>query len=396
MGSLALLLCLLAAPVDPDSGISDFIEPDDAGVTESTDAGGAVAMMDAGVRVPDAGADVKIIPVLAPAYTPELSFLINAGGVLGWNTPGSPRSSFTLIAGGSTIGAFIAQARLTSYLLEDRLRLSAFVDVRDQPDHYFGVGFVNGFTRPQGPDTTAYRRTSWHVAPVLQVRMKEGLPLFFGAHLEHTGTFSRNISAGMEADSDFQDRGGAKVINSGLGFSLTWDSRDVPINPRHGLFLSAQWMGYGSWFLGNTQWSAFSFDYRQTVTLVHEGTLNWQVKYRTAIGDAPWTDLTQLGTPWDLRAYRWGRYRDTSAGFAVVEFRYMLPFKQDTIWARLGVAGWVGVGAMGHGVLPNFLQLLPAIGVGLRVRLQDRANVRIDFGIGRDSFAFYFQFLEAF
>ena len=383
MGSFTLVLCLLAAPVDPDSGVSDFIA--DAGVTERTDAGGA-----------DAGADIKVIPVLAPAYTPELSFLINAGGVLGWNTPSSPRSSFTLIAGVSTIGAFIVQARLNSYWLEDRVRLSAFVDVRDLPDHYFGVGFVNGLTRPQGPQTTAYRRTAWHVAPVFQVRMKEGWPLFFGAHLEHAGTFSRQISEGMAADPDFQARGGAKVINSGLGFSLTWDSRDVPVNPRHGLFLSAQWMGYGSWFLGTTKWSAFSLDYRQTVTLVREGTLNWQVKYRTAIGDAPWTDLSQLGTPWDLRAYRWGRYRDVSEAFVVTEFRYMLPFKPDTIWARLGVAAWVGVGVMGDDALPNFTQPLPAVGVGLRIRLQDRTNVRIDFGIGRESFAFYFQFLEAF
>jgi outer membrane protein assembly factor BamA len=366
MGSLVLVLCLLAAPVDPDGH-------------------------------PDAGTDLKLIPVIAPAYTPELSFLINAGGVLGWNTPSAPRSSFNVIVGVSTIGAFLSQARLTSYWLEDRVRLSAFVDVRDQPDHYFGVGFVNGLTRPQGADTTAYRRTAWLVNPVLQIRMKEGLPLFFGTVFEHGGTFSRQLSEGVANDPDFRARGGAKVINAGFGFSLTWDSRDVPVNPRTGTFLSAQWVGYGSWFLGSTQWSAFTLDYRQTVTLFREGsTLNWQLKYRVALGDAPWSDLSQLGTPWDLRAYRWGRYRDTSATFAVVEYRYMLPFAPESIFARLGLAAWVGLGALGHDALPNFTQLLPAVGVGLRVRVQDRVTVRLDFGLGRESFAFYFQFLEAF
>lgn len=372
MGSLALVLCLVAAPVDPDAG---------AEVATS----------------PDAGTELKLIPVIAPAYTPELSFLINAGGVLGWNTPSAPRSSLAVIAGVSTIGAFLSQARLTSYWLEDRVRLSAFVDVRDQPDHYFGVGFENGLSRPQGADTTAYRRTAWMVAPLLQIRMKEGWPLFFGSVLEHSGTLSRQLSDGVALDPDFQARGGAKVIDSGFGFSLTWDSRDVPVNPRTGTFVSAQWVGYGSWFLGTTQWSAFTLDYRQTVTIVPQAsTLNWQLKYRVALGDAPWSELSQLGTPWDLRAYRWGRYRDVSATFALVEYRHMLPFAPETIFARLGLAAWVGLGALGHDALPNFTQLLPAVGVGLRVRVQDRVTVRLDFGLGRESFAFYFQFLEAF
>ena len=163
---------------------------------------------------PDAGGglDFKVIPIVAPAYTAELGFLINAGGVAGWQTASAPRSSLAVIAGVSTIGVLLSQARLTSFWLEDRVRLSALVDVRDQPDHYFGVGFANGLTRVQSAANTSYRRTAWQVAPVLQVRMKEGLPLFFGTVLEHSGTFSRQLSVGVEADPDFQQRGGARVI----------------------------------------------------------------------------------------------------------------------------------------------------------------------------------------
>ncbi|MDP3152995.1 MAG: BamA/TamA family outer membrane protein [Archangium sp.] len=358
MGSFALLVCLLASP----------------------------------------GVELKVTPVIAPAYTPELGFMVVAGGVAGWSASAdAPRSSLAVVAGAGTVGAFLTQTRLTSFWMEDRVRLQAFIDVRDQPDHFFGVGFENGLTRPQGAESTAYRRTAWLVTPQLQVRMQEKLPLFFGTVMDFTGTRSRQLSPGVAADPDFQARGGASVINSGLGFSLTWDSRDEPVNPRKGLFLSAQWLGYGSWFGGTTQWQSLTLDYRHTVTLFREGsTLSWQVKYRTAWGGVPWSELSQLGTPWDLRAYRWGRYRDTTAAFALLEYRFMFPFPKDTIWARLGAAAWVGVGALGGGPLPDVTQPLPAVGVGLRVRVQDRVTVRLDFGLGRGSFAFYFQFLEAF
>jgi outer membrane protein assembly factor BamA len=315
---------------------------------------------------------------------------------MSWNgSREAPRSSLTVVAGASTVGAFLVQARLTSFWMEDRVRLSALVDARDQPDHYFGVGFQNGLTRPQGLDTTAYRRTAWQVTPHLQVRARSSL--FVGTVMDFTGTLSRELSPGVAADRDFQARGGERVINSGLGFALTWDTRDVPVNAWQGMLLSAQWLAYGSWFGGTTRWQSLTLDYRQYVTVFREGsTLTWQFKHRSTWGDVPWSDLSLLGTPWDLRAYRWGRYRDLTAAFALLEYRFMFPFPQETLWSRLGMAAWLGVGALGETPLPDVTKPLPSVGVGLRVRVQDRVTVRFDFGVGRESYAFYFQFLEAF
>ena len=352
----------------------------------------ALAQTDGGIE------RLALTPVVAPAYTPELGFLLAAGGVLGWSADAqTPRSSFALVGGASTVGAFLVQGRLTSYWMEDKVRLAAVLDVRDQPDHFFGVGFTQATTRVQGAETTAYRRTAWQVNPHLQVKIRPSL--FFGSVLDFTGTFSRALSPGVQGDRDFVTRGGVHIINSGLGLALTWDSRDVPVNAWKGLLLSVQWVAYGPWFAGTTAWQSLLLDYRHYVTLGGEGsTLCWQLKHRSTWGDVPWSDLSQVGTPWDLRAYRWGRFRDASATTALVEYRLMLPFPQDTLWARLGVAAWVGVGAMGPGLVPDFTpsQLLPSAGVGLRVRVQDRVTLRLDFGVGRGSYAFYFQFLEAF
>lgn len=345
-----------------------------------------------------AQSDVKILPVGAPAYTPELGFLIAGGGAMQWNgdanVPTLRRSSLTLIAGGSTLGAFLLQSRLNAFLQNDETRITANIDVRDQPDHYFGVGFRNGFTRPIGADTTFLRRTWWNIDPTLLKRLTG--KLYAGVVLQFSGSVGRELSPGVANDVDFAQFG-PSIINTGVGLTLQLDTRDVPVNAYEGVFLAATWTGYGPALGANTAFHAVSVDYRHYVTLFRRGsTLAWQVKYRTALGDAPWSELSQVGTPFDLRAYRWGQYRDRTGLTAVLEYRFMLPFDPESLFSHLGLAAWAGVGAMSPTLLPDFTQVLPAAGVGVRVELLQRVTIRVDVGFGRDSRAVYFNFLEAF
>ena len=76
-----------------------------------------------------------------------------------------------------------------------------------------------------------------------------------------------------------------------------------------------------------------------------------------------------------------GQYRDKSSHLAMVEYRQM--FNTDcSNWFKkivnhLGYVAWTGCGFMGpnpgriEGVLPNF-------GVGLRIEVQPRMNIRLD------------------
>ncbi len=60
-----------------------------------------------------------------------------------------------------------------------------------------------------------------------------------------------------------------------------------------------------------------------------------------------------------------------------------------------GFVVWLGEGS----VAPNYKELynwLPNAGVGLRFEIQERMNVRIDYGIGVESSAFYISFNESF
>lgn len=351
-----------------------------------------------------AGWGLEVTPVVAPAYTPELGFLVAGGGVASWNgdptRPDLPRSSYNLVAGVSTIGAVLVQSRLNAFVAGDALRVAATLDVRDQPDQYFGVGFDNGAARPSGPTTTYYRRRWWSLQPTLLFRL---LPsLYAGVVVDLSGTAARDVNPTMAADGDFVRGGGAEISNSGFGLTLQYDTRDVPINAWRGMLLQATWLGYARALGANTAWHALSLDYRHYVQLFRGGgTLTWQLKHRSSFGDVPWSELSMLGTPWDLRAYRWGQYRDRAATTAVVEYRFMLPFDPEAgrvrwLLSHLGVAAWVGAGALGGQAWPDLSNVLPAAGAGLRVELQKRITVRLDVGFGRDSRAVYFNFLEAF
>jgi hypothetical protein len=104
--------------------------------------------------------------------------------------------------------------------------------------------------------------------------------------------------------------------------------------------------------------------------------------------------MSQPGTPFDLRGYTWGRYRDESMVYAIGEYRHMFRKKDKTL-SRHGVVGWIGVGTLGETV-GQFGEWLPSIGVGYRLEVQPRMNLRIDIGFGKETRGFYFNFNEAF
>ena len=108
-----------------------------------------------------------------------------------------------------------------------------------------------------------------------------------------------------------------------------------------------------------------------------------------------------IGSPFDLRGYYFGRYRDRSSLIGLVEYRHMFMRKHprkkdpDNYMSRFGVVGWAGSGS----VAPGFFEhrdWIPNYGLGIRFEVQPRMNARIDFGWGDDSSLFYINFNEAF
>lgn len=344
----------------------------------------------------------KIFPVIGPAYTPELGFLVAGGALMSWSSqphnPDLPRSSFPFTIGYTSTHAVVANGKLTSFWLDDWLRVYADLWLKDMADNYWGVGY-DAARYPSAPDdTTSYQRLWWWINPKILGRLV--VPgLYGGLNVDVNFTGADDVSPEMAADPTFVEFG-ADNFNSGIGPVLQYDTRDVPQNAWRGIFAQVMFTAYGAYLGGQNAYQVLDIDYRHYIPIVREGSsLALQVRSRMGFGDNPWGEMAFLGSPFDLRGYQWGRYRDKSMLFGLAEYRFTFnrirPAPDGRLLSRHGFVVWVGAGTLGEDIT-EWTKWLPNGGAGYRLELQPRMNLRLDVGVGNDSFAFYFNFNEAF
>lgn len=339
-------------------------------------------------------------PFIAPAFSPELGFLISAGGLYTFKVqkenPILERSSVPFAAGISSNGSVQFNARLTLYGKDDKCRTSSELWLKDMPDNYFGVGYDNGKNTPLSDSTTTYHRTWFRLYYKLLTRFGEHL--FWGAALDINRTTGKDLNDYILADPNIIETGNFSK-NAGLGLSVQYDSRDLIVNAYEGIFLDLNVMFYG-WFLGGqSKYEVIDLDYRQYQLVGHRKVLTWQIRNRNAFDEVPWPEMSQLGTPFDLRGYRWGRFRDKSMLFGILEYRHMFgdggSGKKFSLKDRSGIVAWIGSGSIAPDPT-SYVKWLPNFGAGYRLETEPRMNIRVDFGFGADSSFFYISFNEAF
>jgi hypothetical protein len=345
-------------------------------------------------------------PFLAPGYSPELGFVLAGGGLFTFSTDISNenlnRSNFNAVMGFGTTGSIFGQSLWKTYWLQDRLRANLDFWLKNMPDDYWGVGYENARYTEQGENTTAYHRLWWQINPQILYAVYTGL--FIGLNFDFNQTAFSEMSPGVANDPNIQEYG-TNNYNAGAGVILLYDSRDIPVNAYTGWYLSGSATFYGTYLGSDNTYQIFEIDYRQYLQIVRPGsTLVWQVYTRIGTDSVPYAELTQLGSPFDLRGYYWGRYRDRAGFYALIEYRYKfmqnrpnnLRPQEGRKESRHGFVTWVGIGWIGVDMSDLKGHYIPNIGVGYRFELQPRMNVRVDVGLGFESSGIYFNFTEAF
>ncbi len=340
-----------------------------------------------------------LFPIIAPGYTPELGGLLVVGGLISFKTNTSDtliqRSSLPLSFSYSTRGSIVFNAFLKSFWLKDKLRIFGDFWYKDMPDHYWGVGYENGMDTPRSDSTTAYNRKWWWINPQVFWQFKKNL--FLGVNIDFNSNKGFNASEGVANDSIYQEYNG-RPFNSGIGIIIRLDSRDVPVDTHTGILFDLRTTFYGSFLGGQNNFRVYQVDYKQFVKIKNESQiLGWFLKGRFSFGDVPYGEMSQLGSPFDLRGYYWGRFRDNNMIFFLSEYRHRFMNKKGNS-TRHGPVIWAGAGTIfsNKSDPSNNFKLLPNFGVGYRLELLPRMNARLDFGIGKNSTGFYFNFNQAF
>ena len=338
-----------------------------------------------------------ITPLAGPAYTPELKLTFAGGIMTSFLTDRKDttlqRSSMPIMVGISTTGAYFFGTKLTSFWLQDKLRIYGDFNFKDMPDNYWGVGYDDARNTEKSDTTTAYVRTWWQIYPRFLWQFKKHL--FVGLVVDYNFTKGSEASTGVLEDpeyNEFNDR----PLNAGLGVVFQYDSRDIPVNAWKGWFLELSATWYRDWLGSDNEYEILVADVRKYWTLNQKNgrTFAVQGKGRFGRNDVPYGEMSQLGTPFDLRGYTWGRYRNNTMLYFLAEYRHMF-YKKSGEMSKHGFTGWIGGGTIGDDV-SELEKYLPNFGVGYRLEVQPRMNLRIDFGFGTESFGFYFNFNEAF
>ncbi|MEG1562974.1 MAG: BamA/TamA family outer membrane protein [Bacteroides sp.] len=350
-----------------------------------------------------------------PSYTPDFGLLLGGSALMTFSVNPSDttlrRSVLPMAIAFLFKGGLNLQVKPQLFFKNDRFRLFGQFTYKNTLENFYGIGYKTNKDYVRSDSTSQYRYSGVQINPWFLFRLGAS-NFFLGPQIDINYDKMTKPSAALydptstiDPEHTYLRAGGTASgysnFSAGLGFLLTYDTRDIPANAYHGIYLDTRAMMYQK-FLGSDQnFYRVEIDYRQYKSLGYRRVMAWTAQTKNVFGNVPLNKYALSGTPFDLRGYYMGQYRDKSSHVLMAEFRQMINTDRSTWTKRMlhhvGYTAWAGCGFMGpnptriEGVLPN-------VGVGLRIEVQPRMNVRLDLGrnlINKQNL-FYFNMTEAF
>lgn len=338
-----------------------------------------------------------------PSYTPEASFGVGGAVLASFRMNKqdtiSQRSFLPAGLNLSINGTIVVAGAGTFFFNENRFRIYMNYGYRNEPSHYYGKGFEKAETIEMGDSTTRFHRSYFQLYPrfVWEIR-----PHFYlGGLFDLNYTKVSDVNPVMEKDPYFQQFK-RKYFNVGIGGLIQYDTRDDVATPTRGMLLGANFKLFGKYLGGAYNYEIIELEYRQFKNIFRpRSTLAWIAKSQIGLGDVPFTELPTFGSPFDLRGYYMGKYRDKSMAYGIVEYRHMFgspaKYKSGNFWAKCGFVAWVGTGTIGETPF-DWNKWKLNFGAGLRFQMQPGKNFRLDIGKepGQPGMQVYMNMTEAF
>ena len=338
-----------------------------------------------------------------PSYTPEASFGVGGAVLASFRMNNqdtiSQRSFLPAGLNLSINGTIVVAGAGTFFFNENRFRIYMNYGYRNEPSHYYGKGFEKAENLERGDSTTRFHRSYFQLYPrfVWEVR-----PHFYlGGLFDLNYTKVSDVNPVMEEDPYFQQFK-RKYFNVGIGGLIQYDTRDDVATPTRGMLLGANFKLFGKYWGGAYNYEIIELEYRQFKNVFRpRSTLAWIAKSQIGLGDIPFTELPTFGSPFDLRGYYMGKYRDKSMAYGIVEYRHMFgspaKYKSGNFWAKCGFVAWVGTGTIGETPF-DWNKWKLNFGAGLRFQMQPGKNFRLDVGKepGQPGMQVYMNMTEAF
>lgn len=343
-----------------------------------------------------------------PSYTPDFGFLIGGSALMTFRMNPSDTTQQRSVVPMAIAFMFNGGLNLFSkpqlFFKGDRFRIFGQFSYKNTQENFYGIGYTTNKDYVRSDTTSQYRYSGMQINPWFLFRLGES-NFFAGPQIDINYDKMSKPAKYLVDQPAYIEAGGTahgySNLSSGLGFLLTYDTRDIPANAYRGIYLDFRGVMYQKFFGSDNEFYRLEIDYRQYKTVGRRKVIAWTAQTKNVFGDVPLNKYALSGTPFDLRGYYMGQYRDKSSHVIMGEYRQMFNTDKST-WIKkmvshIGFVAWGGCGFMGpnptkiEGVLPN-------AGVGLRIEVQPRMNVRLDFGrnmVNKQNL-FYFNMTEAF
>ncbi len=329
-----------------------------------------------------------VLPVVF--YTPETKLAGGVGGIYAFR-PGpsgvaSRPSSIYFSAIYTQRKQFQLELNPELYLKNEEYILTVKSLLEKYPNKFFGIGH-------DMPDSMEENYTSRSISFDVSAQKKifPGHKIYAGFKYQFENFKLTKVEMGRSlANPETVGSEGGAI--SGLGFIISWDTRDNIFSPRRGNYWQVQAYSHEPFLGSDYHFSNIKADLRKYMDLFSGHVLAVQGLMDRVSGRIPFHKLAKLGGQNIMRGYYSGRYRDKL--LVALQAEYRLP-----VWGRLGAVGFAGLGDVADRLTNvRFDNLKYSIGAGLRFMLNktERTQLRLDFGWGRGTSGMYFTAGEAF
>lgn len=171
-----------------------------------------------------------------PSYTPDFGLLIGGSALVTfmYEPPRTstmrrsvvPASVALMFNGGLNI---VVKPQL--FFKNDRFRIFGQFIYKNTQENYYGVGYTTNKNYVRGKETSQYKYSGVQINPWFLFRIKES-NFFAGPQIDLNYDHMMNVAEGITLDKSYIAAGGTadgySNFSSGLGFLLSYDTRDIP------------------------------------------------------------------------------------------------------------------------------------------------------------------------
>ena len=229
-----------------------------------------------------------------PSYTPDFGALIGGSALMTFRMNPSDTTQLRSVLPMSIAYMFKGGVNLMVkpqlFFKGDRFRIFGKFVYKNTEDNFYGIGYGTNKDYVRSDSTSKYRYSGIQINPWFLFRLGES-NVFAGPQVDINYDKITDPAKHLIEEPDYVAAGGTangyKNFNAGLGFLLTYDSRDIPANAYRGVYLDFRGMMYSKAFGSDNNFYRLELDYRQYKSVGHRKVFAWTAQSKNVFGNVP-------------------------------------------------------------------------------------------------------------